>query len=120
MPSAYLLLDLKLPRPIKARGAKPKGIVCDNGTEFSSKAMHYWGRKQKVKLNFIQPGKLTQYAYVESFNGKFQDSCLNQHWFYSLKDAETTIENWRMDYNRVRPHSSLSYQPPSVFAEKSA
>ena len=105
---------------IKARGAKPRSIVCDNGTEFSSKAMHYWGRKQKVKLNFIQPGKPTQNAYVESFNGKFRDSCLNQHWFYSLKDAETTIENWRMDYNRVRPHSSLGYRPPSIFAEKSA
>ena len=65
---------------------------------------------------FIQPGKPTQNAFVESFNGKFRDSCLNQYWFRSLEEARKVIDEWRKDYNEIRPHSSLGYQPPSVFA----
>ena len=102
------------------RRGKPDSIVCDNGTEFTSKALFYWSQDKQVKLSFIQPGKPTQNAFVESFNGKFRDSCLNQYWFRSLADARMTIDNWRKDYNEVRPHSALGYQPPSVFAEKSA
>jgi putative transposase len=64
-----------------------------------------------VELHFIQPGKPTQNAYVESFNGKFRDECLNEHWFTSLADAQRQIEVWRDDYNRVRPHSSLDLTP---------
>jgi len=109
-----LLSDL-----LKTRG-KPKSIVCDNGTEFTSKAMFFWARDNQVKLNFIQPGKPTQNAFVESFNGKFRDSCLNQHWFRSLDEAREMIETWRKDYNEVRPHSALGYQPPAVFARKIA
>ena len=82
--------------------------------------MFKWQRKTKVRLNFIEPGKPTQNAFVESFNGKFRDSCLNQHWFRSLADARTTIDEWRKDYNEVRPHSALGYQPPSVFAKEMA
>ncbi len=104
---------------IEARG-KPRSVVCDNGTEFTSKAMFFWSRDTGVKLNFIQPGKPTQNAFVESFNGKFRDSCLNQHWFRSLAEARDIIERWRQDYNNIRPHSSLGYQPPSVFARKIA
>ena len=104
---------------MRERG-KPNHIVCDNGTEFTSKAMFFWGRDNRVKLNFIQPGKPTQNAFVESFNGKFRDTCLNQHWFRSLEEARGMIEDWRKDYNEVRPHSSLGYQPPSVFAGKIA
>ena len=100
--------------------SKPSSIVCDNGTEFTSKAMFHWSRDQRVSLDFIQPGKPTQNAFVESFNGKFRDSCLNQYWFHSLNEASRVIENWRVDYNEVRPHSSLGYQPPSVFANKIA
>ena len=74
----------------------------------------------KVSLDFIQPGKPTQNAFVESFNGKFRDSCLNQYGFRSLNEASRVIENWRVDYNEVKPHSSLGYQPPSVFANKIA
>ena len=70
-----------------------------------------------MALDFIQPGKPTQNAFVESFNGKFRDGCLNQFWFRSLKEAEKLIEDWRIDYSEVRPHSALGYQPPSVFAE---
>jgi putative transposase len=98
----------------------PKSIVCDNGTEMTSKSMFFWSREKGVQLNFIQPGKPTQNAFVESFNGKFRDSCLNQHWFRSLAEARRIIDEWRTHYNQVRPHSSLGYQPPSVFAKKAA
>jgi len=71
-----------------------------------------------VKLHFIQPGKPTQNAFVESFNGRFRDGCLNQHWFKDLKDARTIIEAWRQHYNEVRPHGSLGYQPPAAFERR--
>ena len=82
--------------------------------------MYFWSQEREVRLDFIQPGKPTQNAFVESFNGKFRDSCLNQHWFMTLNDARERIEHWRMDYNEVRPHSALGYQPPSVFARNAA
>ena len=98
----------------------PGTIVCDNGTEMTSKAMFFWSREAGVKLHFIQPGKPTQNAFVESFNGRFRDSCLNQHWFRSLTETRRIIDDWRKHYNEVRPHSSLGYQPPTVFAEQVA
>ena len=104
---------------LSTRG-RPESLVLDNGTEFTSRAMFFWGRDNGVKLNFIEPGKPTQNAFVESFNGKLRDTCLNQHWFRSLSEAKDVIENWRVDYNEVRPHSSLGYQPPSVFARQTA
>lgn len=72
------------------------------------------------KLAFIQPGKPTQNAFVESFNGKFRASCLDQHWFRTLDEARDEIEIWKEHYNNVRPHSSLNYMPPSVFAKEAA
>jgi len=99
---------------------KPQSIVCDNGSEFTSKAMFFWAKKSGVKLAFIQPGKPTQNAFVESLNGKFRASCLNQHWFRTLDEARDEIEIWREHYNHVRPHSSLNYMPPSVFAKEAA
>lgn len=98
----------------------PKTIVCDNGPEFTCKAMFFWSQRTKVKLHFIQPGKPTQNAFVESFNGKFRDYCLNLHWFASLTDARSIIENWRHHYNNVRPHRSLGKKPPAVFAMEAA
>lgn len=100
---------------LEQRG-KPRCITCDNGTEFTSKAMFFWSKDQQVKLNFIQPGKPTQNAFIESFNGKFRDNCLNLHWFRSMDEARELIDKWRLDYNEIRLHSSLNYQPPSVFA----
>jgi putative transposase len=97
-----------------------KTIVCDNGTELTSKAMFFWSQSRGVKLHFIQPGKPTQNAFVESFNGKFRDSCLNQQWFRDLFDARRVINEWREHYNNVRPHSSLGYLPPAVFAKQAA
>lgn len=104
---------------IEARG-KPRSIVCDNGTEFTCKVMFFWSQQNAVRLDFIQPGKPTQNAFVESFNGKFRDNCLNLHWFRSMDEAREKICSWRLDYNEVRPHSSLGYQPPSVFARNAA
>jgi len=98
----------------------PKTIVMDNGTEMTSKAMFIWSKKTGVTLHFIKPGKPTQNAFVEFFNGKFRDGCLNQHWFLSLEDARQIIEQWRTHYNEVRPHSSLGYQPPAVYEKQAA
>ena len=95
-------------------------IVCDNGPEFTSKAMFFWAKERGTKLGFIQPGKPTQNAFVESLNGKFRNECLNQHWFRSLDEARWEIEQWRKHYNHVRPHSALGYLPPVEFARQAA
>ena len=100
----------------EARGL-PKRIVMDNGPELTSKAMFIWSQQTGVKLHFIQPGKPTQNAFVESFNGRFRDGCLNQQWFQSLEDAREIIDAWRKDYNQVRPHSALNYQSPADFEQ---
>jgi putative transposase len=94
----------------------PKAIVQDNGTEFTSGAFMAWAERRGIDLRFIQPGKPNQNAFVESFNGKFRDECLNAHWFSTLDDARRAIEAWRVDYNDVRPHSSLDETPPAEFA----
>lgn len=98
----------------------PEGIVMDNGPEMTSKAMFFWSQKRDVKLLFIQPGKPTQNAFVESFNGRFRDGCLNQQWFRSLADARAIINAWRKHYNDERPHSSLGYKPTTVFEHQAA
>ena len=99
-------------RPLTAR------IVCDNGPEFAGKTMFFWLQQNGVKLHFIQPGKPTQNAFVESFNGKFRDYCLDLHWLASLDDARSAIETWRNHYNNARPHRSLGRKPPAVFAKE--
>ncbi len=94
----------------------PEVIVVDNGPEFTSRALDEWAYRRGVRLHFIQPGKPVQNCFVESFNGKFRDECLNEHWFTSMNDAKATIEQWRRDYNGTRPHSSLGNQTPEQFA----
>jgi putative transposase len=111
---ARFLTELGLKRRL------PKLVVCDNGTEFTSKAMFFWGEENGVNLAFIQPGKPTQNAFVESLNGKFRNECLNQHWFRSIEEARHKIKNWRYHYNHERPHSSLSYMSPVAFTKKAA
>ena len=100
--------------------SRPDFIVCDNGTEFTSKAMFLWQQDQQVKLSFIQPGKPTQNAFVESLNGKFRNECLNQNWFRTIEEAEVKIKLWRDHYNNERPHSSLRYQTPVALANQAA
>jgi putative transposase len=94
----------------------PEVITVDNGPEFISKALDLWAYERNVKLRFIQPGKPVQNAYIESFNGKFRDECLNDNVFVSLHSAQKIIETWRQDYNLERPHSSLNDLTPNEFA----
>lgn len=93
-------------------------VVCDNGPELTSKAMFLRSRQSGVKLHFIQPGKPTRNAIVESFNGKFREYRLDLHWFTGLEDARSSIDEWRDHYNHVRPHRSLGKNPPAVFARE--
>jgi putative transposase len=103
----------------RQRGA-PQVIVVDNGPEFTGQALDRWAYRRGVKLHFIAPGKPEQNAYVESFNGKFRDECLNEHWFTDLEEAREKIETWRQDYNQRRPHSALGYRTPEEFAAQTA
>ena len=95
----------------------PKAIQVDNGPEFISKDVDLWAYWNKVKLDFSRPGKPTDNAFIESFNARFRQECLNEHWFLNLEDAEEKIEAWREDYNQYRPHSSLGNLAPSSFAD---
>ena len=96
----------------------PEEIILDNGPEGTSKAMFDWSERTGVRLRFIEPGKPAQNAFVESFNGKFRDECLNLHWFRSLRNAREEIERWRNHYNTKRPHSALGYLSPTEFLMK--
>ncbi len=107
-----------LERLAQTRGL-PSEIVVDNGTEFTSRVLLDWVSKQNnLKLNYIEPGKPVQNAFVESFNGKFRDECLNEQWFVNLREAKEKIERWRSYYNSARPHSSLKYETPIEFRQK--
>src|SRR5437773_477682 len=90
----------------------PQILVTDNGPEFAGQALDVWAYERGVKLHFIEPGKPVQNAFIESFNGKMRDECLNEHWFLSLGEARETIEAWRRDYDEVRPHTALGKRPP--------
>ena len=92
--------------------------MTDNGSEFTSRAFDARAYARGVKLEFIQPGRPVQNAFIESFNGTFRDDCLNLHWFVSLDDARRAIEVWRRDYNEKRPHSSLGRLTPREFGER--
>jgi putative transposase len=94
---------------------RPQTIVMDNGPELTSRVLDQWAYEHGVQLRFIDPGKPVQNAFIESFNGRFRDECLNQHWFTNLAHARRTIEAWRLDYNQARPHSSLGYRTPEEF-----
>lgn len=95
----------------------PKRIVIDNGPEFVGRALDTWAYTHNVKLSFIQPGKPMQNGFIESFNGKFRDECLNMHWFLRMSDARQRIAAWKWDYNHQRPHSSLANQTPMEFVQ---
>jgi putative transposase len=106
-----------LDRVVAAEGG-PKAIRLDNGPEFISHALDHWAHEQGVELRFIDPGKPVQNAFIESFNGRLRDECLNQHWFTNLADARAIVEDWRQDYNHHRPHSALGYLTPSEFHQQ--
>ena len=94
----------------------PQMIVSDNGSEFTGRALDAWANRHGVRLHFVDPGRPMQNAFVESFNGKFREECLDLHWFADLVDARRQIESWRREYNTIRPHSSLDDVPPAEFA----
>ena len=100
---------------IRRRG-QPDMIVSDNGTEMTSHAVLRWCQDIGVRWHYIAPGKPMQNAFVESFNGRLRDECLNEHIFGNLAEARKIIENWRFDYNTQRPHTSLGGLPPAVYA----
>jgi putative transposase len=95
----------------------PRDLVCDNGPEFTSQCFDQWAHERGVRLHFIRPGKPIDNCYIESFNGRLRDECLNQSWFVNLRDAQRTIEAWRVEYNVARPHSGLADRTPAEFAE---
>ena len=94
----------------------PQRIAIDNGPEFISRALDAWAYQNGVQLEFSRPGKPTDNAFVESFNGRFRDECLNQHWFASLEEVRKTVEGWRIEYNTERPHRALGQQTPAAWA----
>ena len=94
----------------------PRSITVDHGPEFEGAVLDAWAYAQNVQLAFIRPGKPVENAYIESFNGRFRDKCLNEHWFVTMAQARRIIENWRIEYNEERPHSSLGYRTPADYA----
>jgi len=96
----------------------PEMIRVDNGPEFISNALDAWAYQRGIKMTFIRPGKPVENAYIESFNGRLRDECLNENWFLSLDHARRIIEDWRVDYNHIRPHSALGYMTPAEFTRQ--
>ena len=93
----------------------PDALILDNGPEFAGTALDVWAAQHGVYLHFIQPGKPVQNAFIESFNGKFRDECLNEHWFLTLQEAQLVIEAWRREYNEDRTHSAIGDVTPQEF-----
>lgn len=91
----------------------PKHIRSDNGPEFIAKKLREWLKRLKVENLYIEPGSPWENGYIESFNGKLRDELLRREIFHTLKEAEILIERWRVEYNTIRPHSSLNYKPPA-------
>jgi putative transposase len=100
---------------ILGEGPSPRSITVDHGTEFQSRALEDWAYRRGVQLDFIRPGKPVENAFIESFNGRLRDECLNLHQFASVTEAQTILEAWRCDYNQQRPHSSLGDLTPDEF-----
>lgn len=105
---------------LAARRGAPKRIYCDNGSEFQSRLVDLWAYHHRVVMEFSRPGKPTDNAHIESFNGTFRDECLNLHWFSSVADAHEKVEGWRSEYNESRPHKALNHLSPLEYVAKMA
>lgn len=117
----FSLSGARMARVLDAIGGTrgfPESIVLDNGPEMTSIAMLQWSLKRQVRLHFIDPGKPTQNGFIESFNGKYRDECLNENQFTTLSEARDTIEKWKADYNQNRPHASLGNKTPEEFVRE--
>ncbi len=99
----------------RARATQPNSHILDNGPEFTGRTFLAWAQRRGVRLQFIRPGKPVENAFVESFNGRFRDECLNEQWFLGLADARALIEDWRRDYNAAWPHSGIARRTPAEF-----
>jgi putative transposase len=97
-----------LTRAIEERGATPRSITLENGSEFTSRTLEIWAIRHSVQLCFIRPGRPVENGFIESFNGRLRDECLNGEWFNSPRDARETLARWRHHYNQLRPHSALA------------
>lgn len=100
---------------VRQRGA-PRSITVDNGSEFASRVMDAWAYRHKIQLDFIRPGKPVENGFIESFNGRLRDECLNVEVFFTLEDVREKLARWQADYNLLRPHSALQDQAPASFA----
>jgi putative transposase len=106
--------------PIRARRGASKMLFCDNGSEFSSQIMDLWAYQNAVRIDFSRPGKPTDNAFSETFNGTLRAECLDTHWFSTLEEAKGKIEAWRKEYNESRPHRALGERTPNEFAHEVA
>lgn len=113
---AYQVVD-ELDRLCRLRG-RPRSIRVDNGPEFAGRLLDQWAYLNKVELDFSRPGKPSDNAFVEAFNSRLRQECLNASWFLSMGDARARIEAWRVDYNHDRPHSALGGLTPAAFADQ--
>jgi putative transposase len=104
-----------LNRHVRKRGA-PRYLFADNGAEFTGHLVDLWAYHHSVRIDFSRPGKPTDNAFIETFNGSLRDECLNVHWFETLAEARRLIEAWRIEYNESRPHMALGNIPPSEYA----
>lgn len=102
--------------PVVRHRGMPHSITVDNGSEFASRVMDAWAYRHGIELDFIRPGKPVENSYIESFNGRLRDECLNVHVFFTLDDVREKLAQWREDYNCLRPHSSLQDETPAAFA----
>ncbi|MBA2293253.1 MAG: IS3 family transposase [Gemmatimonadales bacterium] len=113
LPAVRIVEALEMLRLVRGL---PHVLVCDNGPEFVSQAMDHWAETRSVTLDFIRPGRPVENCFIESFNGRLRDECLNIHHFRTLAEARTVIEAWRTEYNTDRPHSGLGQRTPAEFA----
>jgi len=114
MPGARVVEAMEM--AIAERGSPPQSITLDNGSEFSGRALEAWAIGREVQLAFIRPGRPVENGFIESFNGRLRDECLNVNWFRSLKEAREKLALWKRHYNECRPHSALSDRTPAQFA----
>ena len=101
--------------PVVAQRGAPRSITVDNGSEFASRSMDAWAYRHGIQLDFIRPGKPVENGFIESFNGRLRDECLNIEVFFTLDDVREKLARWQEDYNFTRPHSSLQDQTPATF-----
>lgn len=105
-----------LTRAVNERHTAPRSITLDNGSEFTGRAVEAWAMQAGVRLCFIRPGRPVENGFIESFNGRLRDECLNVEWFTSIENARQQLAAWRHHYNHSRPHSALDDRPPAQFA----